>query len=67
MFNFIYWLLGYRDEDKPILCINSMSPTDRKINYVMVRIDPDDEELDRPLIKAHLTEEEIDTYIDNFY
>jgi hypothetical protein len=43
--NFIWWLLGWKeDEDKPIMCVNSLATTKRKINWVMWRIEPQDDE-----------------------
>jgi hypothetical protein len=43
--NLIYWLFGLEDADeKPIMCINSLAPTNRNINYVMWRIEPLEDE-----------------------
>ena len=43
-FYYLWYLLGYIEDDPPILCINSFAPTSRGINYVMKRIYFDDDE-----------------------
>ena len=61
MFEWFWSWFGYEDlSDKPILCLNSLHHTDRKINWVMKRIAPDDD-------SDTDSETDVDEYIRKYY
>ena len=54
--NLIYWLFGWNDtDDRPIMCVNSLAPTRRTINWVMWRIEPLDDETEEEAVERYFS------------